>query len=59
MPLDKEMKEQIEELRQPYPKREKQAMAVPAVQRRGSADPYAPILEGGGDTISPLIANAS
>jgi len=42
MPLDKEMKKQIEPLAKPYPKREKQAMAVPAVQRRGSTDPHAP-----------------
>lgn len=43
MPLDKEMAEQIKPLAKPYPKREKQAMDVPASQRRGSADPHAPI----------------
>lgn len=42
MPLDKEMKEQIAPLAKPYPKREKQAMAVPTAQRRGSTDPHAP-----------------
>ena len=42
MPLDKAMAEQIEHLRQPYPKREKQAMAPPRAQRRGSTDLHAP-----------------
>tara|TARA_R110000803_G_scaffold209862_1_gene280247 strand:+ start:780 stop:1439 length:660 start_codon:yes stop_codon:yes gene_type:complete len=42
MPLDKEMKAQIAPLAKPYPKREKQAMAVPTAQRRGSADLHAP-----------------
>tara|TARA_R110000824_G_scaffold322936_1_gene509878 strand:- start:86 stop:760 length:675 start_codon:yes stop_codon:yes gene_type:complete len=42
MPLDKEMAEQIAPLSKPYPKREKQAMAVPTAQRRGSADLHAP-----------------
>ena len=42
MPLDKEMAEQIAPLAKPYPKREKQAMAVPTAQRRGSADLHAP-----------------
>lgn len=42
MPLDKAMAEQIEHLRKPYPKREKQAMAPPRAQRRGSTDLHAP-----------------
>lgn len=43
LPLDKAMKEQIEELRKPYPKREKQAMDTFQVsQRRGSTDLHAP-----------------
>ena len=71
MPLDKEMKDQIEPLRKPYPKREKQAMAGPPAQRRGSADLHAPtqktgrrtrkqpILEDSGEANSPLITNGS
>jgi hypothetical protein len=43
MPLDDEMRKQIEPLRKPYPKRPKQAMASDQEeQRRGSADPDAP-----------------
>jgi hypothetical protein len=42
MPLDAEMRERIEPLRKPYPKRDKQAMAAPTAQRRGSADRHAP-----------------
>ena len=54
MPLDKEMAKKIEHLKQPYPKREKQAMAsIPEAQRQGSTDLYAPISEGSGDTFSP------
>ena len=45
MALDKEIKKQIEHLRQPYPKREKQAMDEhPSSQRRGSTDLHAPNL---------------
>ena len=46
MPLDKEMAKQIKPLAKPYPKREKQAMAPPRVQRRGSTDPHAPQANG-------------
>lgn len=42
MPLDAEMRTRLEPLAKPYPKREKQAMAGPPVQRRGSADLHAP-----------------
>lgn len=43
MPLDAEMREKIEPLAKPYPKREKQAMASsPEAQRRGSTDLHAP-----------------
>lgn len=42
MPLDAEMRTQIEPLSKPYPKRDKQAMAGPPAQRRGSADRHAP-----------------
>lgn len=42
MPLDDEMRKQIEPLAKPYPKRAKQAMAGPPVQRQGSTDPHAP-----------------
>jgi hypothetical protein len=45
MPLDAEMRERIAPLAKPYPKRAKQAMAGPPVQRRGSADLHAPTLE--------------
>ena len=44
MPLDCAMIEQTKILGQPYPKREKQAMDVPTLQRRGSTDLHAPIL---------------
>ena len=51
MPLDDEMRQHIEPLRKPYPKREKQAMAGPPAQRRGSADLHAPtgMVEGRGN----------
>lgn len=52
MPLDKEMAVQIAPLAKPYPKREKQAMAPPRVQRRGSTDPHAPNHTGDGEGIS-------
>lgn len=42
MPLDARMRKQIEPLSKPYPKRDKQAMASPEVQRRGSTDHHAP-----------------
>jgi len=42
MPLDKEMRKQIEPLAKPYPKRQKQAMEAPTSQRRCSADLDAP-----------------
>lgn len=43
MPLTKEMAKQIEHLKQPYPKREKQAMDEHlSSQRRGSTDLHAP-----------------
>tara|TARA_R110000823_G_scaffold288649_1_gene406790 strand:+ start:356 stop:1066 length:711 start_codon:yes stop_codon:yes gene_type:complete len=46
MPLNKEMKDRIEPLAKPYPKREKQAMAsFPEAQRQGSTDLHAPILK--------------
>ena len=44
MPLDNKMAAIIEPLSKPYPKREKQAMGVPASQRRGSTDLHAPII---------------
>lgn len=60
MPLDKAMKEQIEELRQPYPKREKQAMASnPEAQRRCSTDLHAPNSVEKGAGISPRIVDAT
>lgn len=44
MPLDAEMRVQIEPMRLPYPKREKQAMAGDQPeQRRCDTDPHAPI----------------
>lgn len=42
MPLDAEMRKQITLLAKPYPKRDKQAMASPEAQRRGSTDHHAP-----------------
>ncbi len=42
MPLDAEMRARIAPLSQPYPKRDKQAMAGPPAQRRGSTDRHAP-----------------
>jgi len=42
MPLDAAMRAQIAPLAKPYPKRDKQAMASPEAQRRGSADRHAP-----------------
>lgn len=43
MPLDAEMRKQLEPLSKPYPKRVKQAMASPQdAQRRRSTDPHAP-----------------
>jgi len=53
MPLDKEMAEQIKPLAKSYPKREKQAMDVPASQRRGSADLHAPNTQPKGLRNSP------
>lgn len=48
MPLDDEIRKRIEPLRKPYPKRPKQAMESDQdSQRRGSADPDAPIIKGG------------
>jgi hypothetical protein len=46
MPLDADMKAHVSHMAKPYPKRAKQAMAVPTVQRQGSTDPHAPVNEG-------------
>lgn len=63
MPLDKEMTKQIKPLAKPYPKREKQAMAGPPAQRRGSTDLHAPTTEQAKlearDDSSPAISNAA
>lgn len=46
MPLDLDMRKQIEPLSKPYPKRVKQAMAsFPEAQRQGGTDPHAPKLK--------------
>jgi hypothetical protein len=46
MPLDSDMRKQIEPLSKPYPKREKQAMAsFPEAQRQGGTDLHAPKLK--------------
>jgi len=42
MPLDADMRERILPLSKPYPKRAKQAMTGPPVQRQGGTDPHAP-----------------
>ena len=42
MPLQKDMRDKILLLSKPYPKREKQAMAVPTEQRRCDTDLHAP-----------------
>lgn len=42
MPLDNDMSAKIKLLSKPYPKRVKQAMAVPTEQRRRDTDPLAP-----------------
>jgi len=66
LPLDDEMRVKIEHLKQPYPKREKQAMDVPASQRRGSTDLHAPVkpreqaeLEGSGATFPTIKKDAA
>jgi hypothetical protein len=59
MPLDKAMKEQIAPLAKPYPKRKKQAMAVPSAQRRGSADLYAPKPKDSGEIFPTIKADAA
>lgn len=43
MPLDEKIRQAMVTSAKPYPKREKQAMAGPPAQRRGSTDPHAPI----------------
>lgn len=42
MPLTQQMRDRVARLAKPYPKRAKQAMTVPTVQRQGSTDPHAP-----------------
>lgn len=42
LPLDDGIKERLQPLAKPYPKRAKQAMAGPPAQRQGSTDPHAP-----------------
>ena len=59
MPLDDKMREQIKHLAKPYPKRKKQAMAVPSAQRRGSADLYAPKPKDSGEIFPTIKADAA
>ncbi len=59
MPLDKKMTEQIKHLAKPYPKREKQAMAPPRAQRRGSTDLHAPNSEGSGELFPSIKEDAA
>ena len=44
MPVNSELRKKILELALPYPKREKQAMAIPIEQRQGGTDLHAPLL---------------
>jgi len=60
MPLDCAMFEQIKILRQPYPKREKQAMDTFQIsQRRGSTDLHAPKLKDSGEIFPTIKADAA
>jgi hypothetical protein len=59
MPLDDEIRSRVEHMAKPYPKREKQAMAVPSAQRRGSADLHAPKPKDSGEIFPTIKADAA
>ena len=59
MAFDDEVYQRIILNKQPYPKREKQAMAVPSAQRRGSADLHAPKPKDSGEIFPTIKADAA